>query len=275
MNIDLSLKDKIQPNENIKLSGSPLRSKFKTKIVAWNTDTGEILFKQHNILTLAGAGFIARSLFDFAGAYVETTPSYNSALNLENVLNTSTAQGTHKTCLFCVGYDGCGRENSQVYAEKYASWISPTDGIIPFQYRAVDDDCTDYEREIYFGRKKTANGIAYYFKKFDSDPTLTQQLTDGTPIDSTIYDMQTTYEVETIVTMQLSITQSDCRDYFIATTGINDCRINTISLCTAWKKEIDGYDYYQDIRPLTRLNFPNESLIDLKKSITISYSVYL
>ena len=268
----ITLNDKLSPKEKYMIK--PGRSKIRTKITAWVTDTGEVLFTRHNILTIAGAGFIARLLFNFAGASAEVTPSYNNALNLDNTVNTTDIEGDHKCCLFCVGYDGCGRENSQVYAEKYASWISPIDGIVPFQYRAIDDDCNQYERSVYYGRKTLSNYIAYYFKKFDSDPTLTQQLTDGTPIDSTIYDMQTDLEAETVVTMQLSITRTDCRDYFINTTGINDCRINTISLCTAWKRTIDGYDYYQDIRPLTKLNFPNESLIDLNKSITFSYSIY-
>ena len=42
----------------------------------------------------------------------------------------------------------------------------------------------------------------------------------------------------------------------------------------AWKYEFEGNTYYQDIRPVTRLNFPNESLIDLRKSISIAYSIY-
>ena len=74
--------------------------------------------------------------------------------------------------------------------------------------------------------------------------------------------------------MQLKITKEDCRDYFIATTGINDARINSISLLTAWKKTIDGYDYYQDIRPLTELHFPNEPLIDMTKGLDIIYQIY-
>ena len=74
--------------------------------------------------------------------------------------------------------------------------------------------------------------------------------------------------------MQMSVTVDDCRDYFIKTTGINDARINSISLCVGWKRNINGYPVYQDIKPMTRLNFPNESLIDLRKGIHIDYSVY-
>lgn len=270
MNTNINLTDRLATEDKYRIKHP---SALKTKIVAWCTDTGEVLFTKHNMVTIAGAAFLARSLFDLPN-FTEITPSYNTALNLDNTTITTSITAPNKVYLFCVGYSGCGRENSQVYAEKYASWIPPENGLIPFQYVSIDADLNSYERTIYFGKKTLSDKIAYYFKKFDSDPVAIQQLTDGTPIDSTIYDMQTSLDAQTIVTMQMSITKSDCRDYFINTTGINDCRVNSISLCTAWAEEIDGQTYYQDIRPATILNFPNEPLIDTEKSITISYSIY-
>ena len=74
--------------------------------------------------------------------------------------------------------------------------------------------------------------------------------------------------------MSLRITKEDFRDYFKATTGINDAKVNSLSLCTAWYTEDGGYKYYQDIRPFTQLNIPNESLIDLTKGIDITYHIY-
>jgi hypothetical protein len=265
---------------------------FKTCIKAWYTDTGEVLFTTHNIMTLAGGGFLARLLFDVDDT--EKTPSYNSMLDFsfENSEESNTSGATEKVCLFCVGTDGCGRENSQVYAAKYASWINPsyTDtygGIIPFRYTTPDSDLTASQRDYtkngtYFGRKAKSDRIAYYFKRFDSDPILTQQFTDGTPIDANVYETQesTDMEVETIVSMQMSISKDDCRDFFFYGTGLNDARINSISLCTGYIKtdgmlsESVSNAEYMNIRPVTRLNFPNESLIDLRKSITISYSIY-
>lgn len=271
MNKTLSFSDKIYAREKYRIQHP---AALKTKIKAWVTDTGEVIFKEReNMVTIAGGAFLARALFDLPNS-VEMTPSYNAELNLDHTTVTTTITAPNKAYLFCVGYDGCGRENSQVYAERYASWISPTDGIIPFQYVPVDEDLNSNEKTLYFGKKTMDDNIAYYFKKFDSDPMLVQQLTDGTPIDSSIYNMDTSLDAETIVTMQLSITKSDCRDYFINTTGINDCRVNALSICTAWKEEIDGQTYYQDIRPCTLLHFPNESLIDTEKSITFSYSIY-
>jgi len=245
---------------------------IKTKVVVRCSETKEEIFTARNKLILPGAGFIARSLFDFSSSS-EITPTYNSALGLDNIAY-STTPGLNKIYLFCVGTDGCGTQNSQVYEEDYRKWIG-VDSIIPFQYRPVAKDLSDSARkELYFGRKTSASYYSYYFKKFDSDPRLIQQFSDGTPIDSNIYNSTSTLPVQTIAQMQMSVTPYDCRDYFIATTGVNDARINTISLCTAWAKEINGYSVYQDIRPVTKLNFPNEALIDLKKGIDIDYSIY-
>ena len=76
----------------------------------------------------------------------------------------------------------------------------------------------------------------------------------------------------------MTIESSDCREYFENLTGINSARINTISLCTAVPYR-DGTDstgkiYYQDIRPFTKFNFPNESLINAAKGISITYYLY-
>ena len=98
--------------------------------------------------------------------------------------------------------------------------------------------------------------------------------TDGTIIDSTLYDSQNTSDAETFVEFMLRITKDDFRDYFRATSSINDARINSISILTAWYNENSGYRWYQDIIPLTQLNIPNEALIDLTKGIDITYHIY-
>ena len=50
--------------------------------------------------------------------------------------------------------------------------------------------------------------------------------------------------------MMLQVTKEDFRDYFSAVTGINDARINSISLLTAWyTTDASGYKWYQDIIP--------------------------
>lgn len=246
-------------------------SKLQTKIILTNRDTGEFIFKGKNKLILPGAEFLAMALFDLPD--VPLTPSYNTKLNLDNTIYTTTPQDKNKVFLFCVGTDGCGTENSQVYEEDYRKWIQP-EALVPFQYKPKNKDISGSQRAVYYGRKTLGDHFAYYFKAFDSKPQLVRQFTNGTSIDSTVYDVTDQTPVETYVSMSMSITKDDCRDYFIKTVGINSARVNTISLCTAWKRVVDGFNYYQDIRPITKLNFPNEPLIDLRKSIDITYQVY-
>ena len=238
-----------------------------------NHETGEIIWKGHNKVILPGAEFLALSLFDVSDPII--TPSYNTALNLENTVY-SVPTDANKVFLFCVGTDGCGSENSQVFDVDYRRWIDEN-SIVPFQYLLLEKDLKDSDRNVYFGRKKIDNKYyAYYFKTFNTPPILNRQWSNGNPIDATVYTMAKANPttIETFVTLEFSITKDDCRDFFINTTGINDARINCLSICTAWPKVIDGYTYYQDIRPVTRLNFPNEPLIDLRKGIDITYQIY-
>ena len=233
------------------------------------------IYKTKNKIILPGAGFTARAHWNITNT--EVTPSYNTALGLENSVY-SGAESEEKVWLFCVGTDGCGREPSQVYKVNYAKWIMP-EALVPFRYVLYNEDIDPTLRNKYFGRVEKGEYIAYYFKSFESDPTFVQQFVDGTPIDSTIYDSTREEEVESYIDVRLSITKEECREYFIQTTGINDARINTISLCTGWAKEFENdegrkFTYYQDIRPLTKLNFPSEPLIDLSKGLDIIYHIY-
>lgn len=239
-----------------------------------DADTGEVLFKGTNKVVIAGAAFTATKHFDIPRD--EITPSYNDALGLENTVHeVPNPLDIEKCYLFSVGIDGGGAEPSQVYPVKYAGWCAP-EHLVPFRYQPANQDLPESLRDSYFGRKvyDLQGRVAYYFKAFDTDPIKKQQWVDGTPINSEIYESQKTDEVETFVELRLKITKEDCREFFTCTTGINSAKINTISLLTAWPKEIDGHIYYQDIRPLTKLNFPLESLIDLTKSIEIIYHLY-
>lgn len=272
----LSLFDDVQYIHDEMHIGSANEDKFvkKTKIQFHNPDNGELIWEGENKVIQPGGGLIARRLFDVPNTI--TTPSYNTVLNLENTVYAEPSS-KNMIYLFCVGTDGCGRENSQVFEVDYRRWIYP-ESMVPFQYLQLNKDLTPNLRKLYFGRKKIGNFFAYYFKGFDNNPILDEQWVDGTPISNTMYDLAQSnlVEIETVVTLKMSITKDDCRDFFINNSGttINDARINTISLCTAWAKDIDGEIFYQDIRPVTKLNFPNEPLIDLRKGINITYQVY-
>ena len=230
--------------------------------------------KRENKVIVDGSMFTAMKHFDMLPPV--NLPTYNTALNLENIVPlTSREQMDTLVCLFCVGTSGCGPEPSQVYDVDYTKWIAPED-LVPLRYQLSDNDLTDDEREKYFGRKEipAMNRIAYYFKAFDMEPQFRATYVDGTPIDEHIYVSDNTIDVEVYVEMKMSVTKRDCRDYFIAHSGINDAKINTISLCVGYPKEYNGHTYYQGIRALTRLNFSTESLIDQTKGIDIIYDLF-
>lgn len=242
-----------------------------TDIVIRALGTDKVLFRGKNKIVLPGAEFTARAHFGFAPT-TEITPSYNTELGLENSVFEVPAE-PEKVMLFCVGTDGCGRENSQVREVNYAKWITP-EALVPFRYPLVTEDISDAKKMTYHGRKVIGNRVAYYFKTFETEPVLIRRFEDGTPIDAKIYNTNKNLDVETVVEIHLKITEDECREFFVNTVGLNEARINTISLCYAWRKEIDGVMHYQDIRPLTKLNFPNEQLIELNKGIDITYQIY-
>lgn len=250
-------------------------SSLTTDIQIFVEGTDELLFRGKNKVLVGGSAFTAAKHFNIKPNAM--TPSYNTVLGLENSVNEPyEGEGIRKeeqVFLFAVGTDGCGDENSQVYNVDYTKWIAP-ESLVPFRYQLDTNDLGNYMRDKYFGRKVIGNRIAYYFKAFDTQPVFKQQYIDGTPIDENVYLSNRLEEVESFVEINLKVSKEDCRDFFVATTGINDARINSISLLTAWAKEIDGHIYYQDIRPLTKLHFPNEALIDTSKGLDIVYHIY-
>ena len=260
---------------------------FNTSIDIKCIETGEYIFKGlKNKVIIPGSGLIARKLFDIGTE--EVTKSYNAAFgdamytpatddyptSIDPV--TLATKDDHKVLLFCCGIDGCGSENSQVYPVDYRRWIAPED-LIPFRYQLGTNDITDALRETYFGRTAINDGeyLAYYFKRFEGTPTLVQQYIDGTPVDENVYTSPKLDSAETYVELNLKITKDDIRDYFVATVGIDEARINSISLCSAYPVEEDGFLYFKEIRPLTKLNIPNEQLIDVTKGIEIIYHIYM
>lgn len=287
---------------------------FDTSIDIKNLETGEVIFKGlKNKVILPGSGLIARKLFDLGSDSEEVTPSYNTAIQgmytpdfdedqtdetvvrkVDKKTNASADKdnfmNNHKILLYCVGIDGCGTENSQVYPVDYRKWLRPQD-MVPFRFQPVNSDISDDLRETYFGRTTIqcngADFVAYYFKRFENNPTLIQQYVDGTQItkDGNVpYDSDKAEAVETYVELDLKITKEDIRQFFTATVGIDEARINTLSLCSAYpvikiEEDRDGNKierlYFKDIRPVTKLNIPNEQLIDVTKGIEIIYHIYM
>ena len=274
MNKHLTLFDAQSPvyrdEANIKINKA---GSLRGEVIFKDIETGEPIYTTHNKVIIAGSQTVACKLFDLPE--LVHLPTYNEDLTLDNSQPHETEpENTEKICLFCCGTQGCGKENSQVVPVKYTGRIAPEGDLVPFRYQLPQNDLTAEQREKYFGRKTTAERIAYYFKGFETEPTLKMRFVDGTIIDADLYTSQNQSDAETFVEMSMRITKEDFRDYFRATTGINDARINSISLVTAWYTEQEGYKYYQNIKPFTQLNIPNEPLIDLTKGIDITYHIY-
>lgn len=249
-----------------------------TEIILRNPDTGEILFKGSNRVIGAGGDMVARKIFDVEDA-TQVIPTYNTELGIPDpgeedpgaTYDTRATALSPKVLAFMCGTDGCGTEGSQIYAVDYNSRIAP-EAVIPFRYPLASNDLSDEERELYLGRKEDGDYIAYYFKRFSSEPELFEQYLDGTAIESDVY--QTEQEYEVFVETKLMITKEDLREYFIATVGIEEARVNTVSLLYGYFRQVDGKLFLLDCRPMTKLNFSNEYMIDVTKSIEIIYHTY-
>ena len=249
------------------------RTWARGEVIFKKLGTDAVLLTLHTKVIIAGSQMVASKVFNLPE--LVHLPTYNESLDLENsVAHGTSPANTPKICLFCCGTQGCGTEDSQVYPVKYTKRIAPSGDLVPFRYQLKQNDLSDEMRAKYFGRKETADRYAYYFKAFESEPKMYMRYVDGTVIDENLYDSQNETDAETFVEMSLQITKDDFRDYFRATTSINDAKINCISLLFGWYTESGGYKWYQDVIPLTQLNIPNESLIDLTKGIDITYHIY-
>lgn len=259
--------------QSLLLNDRPFAPIGKVRII--DKRTGATVFQGENKAMLSWSEFAALRMFDIERDNF-VTPSYNTQMELDNSqLNSGNDLGLgYKVYLFCIGTSGCPI-GSQIKLEvSNKSWIEPND-LVPFRYQAMDNDLDDVLRTYYFGRKTMANRkrIAYYFKRFDSDPIISKVYEDGSPWTSSVYSDKTSLSARVKVDLTCTINEDDGRDWFDQTSGINDARFNCLQLLTAWPAQVDGYTYFQDVRPVTRLNFPNRVLSELGDSWEIRYSI--
>ena len=261
-----------------------------TRVIIKNADTGEVLWDGHNKTLIAGSQFIATNLWGIDP--IVKLPNYNTELDIDNVEH-STGDPGFLISLFCVGISGCGSQNSQVYPVSYTNRIPPT-SLVPFRYEK-GTDIPDEMKGTYFGRKvkpgetSQTDRYAYYYKAIDTKQ-LHMEYVDGTDITSTVYTNPSTIKAITFVESALTISKSDCRDIFssgdffpmladgtypTSALTLADARVNTLSLLSAWSMtQLDGIKIYNDVRPVTQINFSNVSLIDSSLAISILYRTY-
>ena len=277
MILNKPMSDAIALNDEAKLVISrDLSGVKKTRIRLFEVkeDGSEILKSDlENKVVISGSAATGVSMFGCDYPFV--IPNYNMELNLENTV-TSDPENPQLITLFCVGDSGCGTLDTDIFVPKYVDRIAPVGDIIPFRYVDSTSDISSSEREVYFGRKIFAeeDKIGYFFKVFESEPTMFMRYADGTEMDASMYNTQTTQEAECFVKTDLLINRLDCRDWFDQVIGWDHARISTISLCSAWYTELDGYKWFQNILPFTKLNFAYERLIDSTKALKFEYSLF-
>lgn len=230
----------------------------------------------------------------YSGATGGALSDVVTALQQNNVNHHKVYQGfTRRVCVWAVGIDGCGVEASRVFKVQNTKWIMPYGYIgqnpiypnaetylIPFKYRTPDADLQGAYRGQYFGRTEIGNSaVGYYFKAFDEMPVLIRRYADDSSDLANVDDVwkdPSVSEAEVVVQLKMSISATDCREYFQKLVSVYDAKINTISLCSAipYANADSGQVEYLDIRPFTKFNFPNEALVDTSKGIDITYYLY-
>lgn len=314
MNRALYLNDNYRPNDNYAFSSNPTR--ISSKVEFYN-DSGELIWEPlHNKTVIAGSALTAMKLFDLDRNVLDNTPTYDTMLGLDVARSSYTYptveikddssgrtigsiqdETQRKIIGFCVGQGGAGIDISDVFDVKYCDCILPDD-IIPFQYPLANADSVD--EATYKGKKSITlhDGsvrVAYYFKRFSNSPNLVQNYvsTIGSFSDSvspdTIYTSRRgeANMAQSYVELHLKITNDDCREFFITHKGLENAKINQISLISAWettqtvtKLNKNGnmtskeYQYFQDIRPFSLINIPNEIISERSKSISCIYTLY-
>ena len=285
-----------------------------SKISIINDANGEVIWEGHNRTVIAGSALVAMKLFNLDRNCLDATPTYDIEMKLDNgatgatyptkvikdsngnIIGSVSDEPQRRIIGFCVGQGGAGLDISDVFDEEYCSWITP-DNLVPFRYPLQNADNVD--EEMYKGRKALTladgtNRNAYYFKAFSNTPNLVQNYisTIGTFSDSIsangVYNKAASADkAQSYVELHLKITKDDCREFFISHKGIESAKINQISLISAWTKTVEvtkmdivgnmrtgEYEYFQDIRPFSIVNIPNEILSNLEKSLSIIYTLY-
>lgn len=199
-------------------------------------------------------------------------------------------------CLFGVGITGSAvnvltKPNVDYKEYSIQNSLATEDGktlsgvMIPFRYTA--NKLSDTDSTKYFGKTGTWSAtntteIGYYLKKFDSDPTINhywKAASDDTESTNAVsqneyYPRVNTVNSSTIETYTeaiLKITPKDIKEWFDATSNIDETRINTIALFTGRYNKTKGD--YENVRLFSKLCF-NVTSLSLTKDFVIIYRVY-
>lgn len=255
-----------------------------TRVIARVPGTDKILWVRQNKVLAAGSAYIANAHFDFIDdptnpAPAPATPSYNQELRLYDPRpEVIEPTGPKKIYLFAIGTDGCAETGVQQFEVDYTKWLAPQD-MVPFRY--TNTPITDVNVHNRYGGQTTIkdyNGndrTAYYFKTFDAPPKWIQRyIGNQTASISNMYNNNITDPMESYVELKLSVTSTEAREWFKYKFNSSNPYVNTISLVQGWYVMVGGMKYYKDLHPVTKLNFPTESLREGTKGLDITYHIF-
>lgn len=271
------LKDNVNNNDKIK----PMRieskqGNLKTKIIGLDSLTKEVLFETENQIVLGGALFILEKVFNVNSPITVEYLNNIMGIAAENPIEEKYPKNT-AVCLFGVGIGGCGDSSLSVVDVNF--YEREIFDMVPF--RVTDDELNEEDKEKYWFKRKENDGrTSYFLKKFEQDPTIKvlwkdgDEDEDGSEVSSGVHDTARTEPIETFAEMILKITKRDVREYFEINGDIETARINSIGLFTGIKQTLsDGTEDYKQVKLFSKLNIPNEMLVN-NKDMTIIYRIY-
>ena len=236
----------------------------------------QVLFETENQIVLGGALFILEKIFNVPSPITVDYLNNIMGIAAENPIEEKYPKNT-AVCLFGVGIGGCGDSSLSVVDVNF--YEREIFDMVPF--RVTDDELNDEDKEKYWFKRKENDGrMSYFLKKFEQDPTIKvlwkdgDEDEDGSEVSSGVHDTARTEPIETFAEMILKITKRDVREYFEINGDIETARINSIGLFTGIKQTLsDGTEDYKQVKLFSKLNIPNEMLVN-NKDMTIIYRIY-
>lgn len=242
---------------------------------------GNLLQRKSNIILLGGRRFVLEKIFNIEAPYNKKV-TLNNLLGINDVDQPSSILAPRQSK--CVCLFGVGRGGSEI---SFGAINTPAEkefnlyDIIPMRYVSVNEDLSQEEQSKYFMKKISNDGNynAYYLKKFESNPELVIKIdgeeyfpnldTDNVPV--SVGRLIDRTDVEMYIQLHLKVSAEDVREFFIATSNIDEARINELSVYLGYPTD----DEYAGVEAFSKITFNNEPLDDETKELDIIYKFFI
>lgn len=263
------VKDSYSKSVNMKRGSKIL---LDTDVILENANTGRTIFRGSNKLLLHGSRNFLMKMFNVDSSL--NLKNLNTILGVNTVEDAKNFLGPRQDdciSMFAVGTGGASDTFGTIYEVKYNEM--DVKGIVPFRY--TQNPLSMEDKEKYFLKKQDTTYMAYYLKKFETQPILKSLFTDGSEIPVNVDDQQRD-DINTFIELKLKINSSDCRDWFaVKGGGVEKAKINTLSLISGYPfVDAKGNLDYKLCKVNTKINFINEALSN-EKEINIIYRIYI